>query len=131
MAANQLKTESEIIDCERKLLNAFTAKDLNTLDELIHDSAFFVLPNGITLTKPMVLDTYRTGNTAMTAIAASDQRIHLIDDTAVVTVTLQLTGTYQEQTISAVFRYIRVWKLIDAQWKAIAVSGVPVGINSK
>jgi ketosteroid isomerase-like protein len=126
MKTNQSDINSHIIECESKLLDAFTNKDLITLDAYIHDSALFVLPNGLTVTKSMVLDNYRNGNTAMSSIKSSDQKINLIDDTAIVSVNLEMTGQYNDQVISQQFRYIRVWKLSNDTWKVIAVSGVPL-----
>jgi len=126
MTINQINLNNDIIKSESKLLNAFTNKDLITLDSLIHDSALFILPNGLTVTKVIVLDNYREGNTAMTAIKSSDQKINFIDNTAVVSVNLEMTGKYNDQVISQQFRYIRVWKLFDDFWQVIAASGVPI-----
>jgi len=126
MTTNKLEIENHISESESKLLNAFTTKDLTTLDTLIHESALFILPNGITVTKSMVLDNYRNGGTAMSSIKSSDQKINLISDTAVVSVNLEMTGQYNEQIISQQFRYIRVWKMCNDTWQVIAVSGVPI-----
>jgi hypothetical protein len=126
MTANQADIKNHISECESKLLDAFTNKDLITLDACIHDSALFVLPNGLTVTKSIVLDNYRNGDTAMTSIKSSDQKINVIDNTAVVSVNLEMTGQYNDQVISQQFRYIRVWKLFDNTWQVIAVSGVPL-----
>jgi ketosteroid isomerase-like protein len=126
MVISESKNREEIIAHEKKLLAAFSNKDLVVLDELIHDEALFVLPNGQAVTKSTVLDNYREGNMAMTSITSSDQKIHLIDDTAVVSMILALNGSYLEEPISSQFRYIRVWKLFDQTWKVIATSGVAI-----
>jgi hypothetical protein len=126
MTTNQVDIKNQIIECEGKLLDAFTNKDLITLDTLIHDGALFILPNGITVTKSMVLDNYRKGDTAMTSIKPSDQKINLIENTAVVSVNLEMIGKYNDKIISQQFRYIRVWKLHNDTWQVIAVSGVPI-----
>jgi ketosteroid isomerase-like protein len=122
----QSKTKNEIIACEEKLLNAFANKDLKTIDEMIHEDALFVYPNGLPVTKGIVIENYRVGNSAFTTVIATDQLISLVEDTAVVSMNLELKGKYHDQEISSNFRYIRVWKQINEQWKAIAVSGVPV-----
>lgn len=126
MTTNQTDIENKIIVNEAELLNAFQKCDLATLDNLISGSALFVLPNGLTLTKAMVLDNYRSGGTTMTLINASDQKINIIDNTAVVSVNLEMTGKYNDQIVSQQFRYIRVWKLFIDSWKVIAVCGVPL-----
>lgn len=118
--------KEHIIEHEKKLLTAFANKDLVIIDELIHDNALFVYPNGQTLTKVMLMENYREGNSAFTEIISNDEIINFIDDTAIVSLNLQLTGNYFEETINAEFRYIRVWKLCNNSLKVIAVSGVPI-----
>ncbi|MCW3083506.1 MAG: hypothetical protein JWP12_872 [Bacteroidetes bacterium] len=113
-----------IIEKEKVLLDAFQNKDLETLNKLIHDAAVFILPNGMQLTKKAVIENYRNGNTAMTVLVSSDQTINILGDTAVVSFILHLKGNSIGNIIDAKFRYIRVWKLFDGTWKAIAVSGV-------
>jgi hypothetical protein len=117
---------TQINALEEKLLDAFRKQDLLVIDQLIHDDAQFVYPNGMPVTKAMVLDNYRKGNSAFTTITPSDQHIHFIDDTAVVSLNLELVGKYHEELIRSHFRYIRVWKMCVGEWKVIAVSGVPV-----
>jgi ketosteroid isomerase-like protein len=129
MTTNKTDIKSQILKNENELLNAFRKCDLNVLDELICEDALFILPNGSTVTKSIVLDNYRSGNTAMTSINSSDQKINLIDDTAVVSVNLEMTGKYNDQVISQQFRYLRVWKLFTNSWKVIAVSGIPLSKN--
>ena len=121
-----MEKKNQIEACEKSLLAAFGNKDLDIIDELIHDNALFVYPNGLPVTKAVVLENYRSGNSAFSIITASDQVIHFFDDTAVVSLNLELKGNYHEQQVSAAFRYIRVWKLFSGSWKLIAVSGVPI-----
>lgn len=121
-----MENKGQIIECEKKLLDAFMEKDMKTVDELIHDDALFVYPNGQSVTKAIVLENYRTGNSAFTKAEATDQIINLIGDTAIVSINLELKGKYHEELISANFRYIRVWKLFNNVWRVIAVSGVPI-----
>jgi ketosteroid isomerase-like protein len=121
-----MEKKNQIEACETSLLAAFGNKDHDIIDELIHDNALFVYPNGLPVTKAVVLENYRSGNSAFSIITASDQVIHFFDDTAVVSLNLELKGNYHEQQVSAAFRYIRVWKLFSGSWKLIAVSGVPI-----
>jgi ketosteroid isomerase-like protein len=119
-------TTTQILACEKKLLDAFRDKDLLVLDELIHDQALFVLPNALTINKSQLLENYRTGHTSMAALTTSDQLIHFIEDTAIISFQMEMKGTYHEQEISALFRYMRVWKWINNNWKVISTCGVPV-----
>ncbi|HXD94076.1 MAG TPA: nuclear transport factor 2 family protein [Bacteroidia bacterium] len=120
------ETKNQIIELEKKLLDAFANKNLVTLDELIHPNAIFILPNGLSVTKTNVLDNYRSGNSAFTNIHAADQLINIIDDTAIVSLNLNMEGKYFDKTISAQFRYLRAWKHTNNKWQVIATSGVPI-----
>ncbi len=74
----------------------------------------------------MVLENYRSGNSVFTTIKSSDQIINLIEDTAVVSMKLELQGKYFDELISSPFRYIRVWKSFHDVLKVIAVCGVEI-----
>ena len=74
------------------------------------------------VTKTMVMENYRSGNSAFSTIIPSDQIINLFEDTAVVSLNLELKGNYHEQLVSAEIRYIRVWKLFTGNWRVITVS---------
>lgn len=113
-----------ITECEKRFLEAIKTKDLDTLDELIHEDVLFLLPNGHTLTKPNVLDNYREGNIMISTSNSSDVKMHVIGDTVVVSLKIELQGRYFDQVINSNFRYLRVWKLFFGHWKIIAVSGV-------
>ena len=121
-----LINKEQIIENEKILLDAFQNCDLKILDDLIHDNAHFVYPNGLLVTKSIVMDNYRSGNSAFNSVTASEQEINFIDDTAIVVVILDLNGKYKEQLINQKFQYIRVWKLFNDKWKVIAVSGVQI-----
>ena len=116
--------QEHIIENEKKLFDAFKNKDLTVLQELLHDNLLFVLPNGLTETKADVMNNYRSGDTVMTSISASDYVFSCIDDTVIVSLNLGLKGKYFDHIIEANFRYIRVWKLFDEGWKVIAGSGI-------
>jgi ketosteroid isomerase-like protein len=121
-----MESKKQIQELEKTLLAAFGNKDLKIIDELIHEDALFVYPNGLPVSKAMVMENYRSGNSAFSTIIPSDEVITLFDDTGVVSLNLELKGNYHEQIVSAEFRYIRVWKLFNGAWKVIAVSGVPI-----
>ena len=94
---------NRIIDCEKRLMDAFQQRDISSLDELIHEDVMFVIPNGQTLNKSQVLDNYRGGDMYMSSITTS-----------------------YDDVINAKYRYIRVWKLFYGHWKVISVGGIPI-----
>ena len=120
-------TTAQVIACENRLLEAMRTSNVELLDELLHDDLLFNGPTGETATKAMDLTNYRSGNIQLHTVAASDQAIRLIGDTAVVAVTVMLQGNYLDQVIDGKFRYLRVWKRAESSWKVIAGSVVPLG----
>jgi hypothetical protein len=118
-----MKTET-IVNAEIELLTAIKKADLSVLEKMLHDDLLFNLPDGNTITKEFDLDSYRSGKMKIDSLEASDQVINIIDDTAVVAVTVSLKGAFNNNPISGVFRYIRVWKQFDESLKIIAGSCV-------
>ncbi|MDA6071475.1 nuclear transport factor 2 family protein [Flavobacterium sp. AC] len=111
-----------IVNAEIELLTAIKNADVPTLDKMLHDDLLFNLPDGQTITKEFDLNSYRSGKMKIEVIEASDQIINIIDDLAVVTVTVMLKGTYDGNLLNGAFRYIRVWKQFEENIKVIAGS---------
>ncbi len=118
--------QAQIIESEERLLASLKNSDVEQLDELLHDHLLFIIPNGQTITKAMDLAAYRSGHMSIEAIASSEQVINVIDDTAIVSVSIALQGKYIDQVLDGKFRYLRVWKLYGHQWKVIAGSCIPL-----
>jgi len=111
----------QIKTCEEKLIQAFLVNDLLVFDELLHDDLLFNLPNGQTITKA-VTESHRAVNLIMSTMIAREQVISLIDDHAILRVTIKMNGSYLNQAINGKFRYQRIWKSLDNTWKIIAGS---------
>ena len=121
-------TKELVVQTEDRLLAAMKAHDITTLDALLHDDLLFLTPDGKTITKAMDLDAHRSGAMVIEKIERTMESIHIIDDTAVVTLVLDTKGAMLDQPIEGRFKYIRVWKLINGQIKV--VGGGCIGITS-
>lgn len=126
MDKTQKLHKTQIENQEASLLSAIKNADTDKLEELLHDDLLFNLPNGITITKTMDLETYQSGNMVVSFIETSDQIINLIDDTAVVSVKINLKGKFSDQVIDGTYKYIRVWKLSGKNYKVIAGSCIAI-----
>ncbi|SEP17043.1 protein of unknown function [Flavobacterium sp. CF108] len=113
-----------IVNAEIELLTAIKNADVSVLERILHDDLLFNLPTGETITKEFDLNSYRSGKMKIDSLEASDQIINIIDNTAVVTVSVSLKGTYDNNPINGVLKYIRVWKQFDGHLKVIAGSCV-------
>lgn len=118
--------QTAIQHVEQQLLTAIQTKDFTLLDELLHDDLLFVIPTGQTVTKAMDLENLKSGNLVIESMTTTEQQISRIADTAVVSVVVQLKGTYLGQPIDNAFKYIRTWNLFGQQWKVIGGAGVQV-----
>ncbi len=113
--------EEQIIECENRLLDAIRNSDINTLDNLLHDSLIFNIPTG-----QMDIENYRSGMMTVYSISASDQIIKTIENISTVATIVHLNAKYADQIIDGKFRYLRVWKLFGSSWKIIAGSGFQI-----
>lgn len=119
-------TRSQIVECEKVLLIAMQYGNLEKLDQLIHNDLAFVIPSGQVITKAMDLQAYRSKKMIISSIIASEQEIIIFEDTATVTVTIDMKGTYLNQALDGKYRYLRTWKLFGSSWKVIAGSSTPL-----
>ncbi len=122
----QLTTREEILKLENSLFAAMLNNDTAYLDYLLHDSLLFVNPHGQVLTKILDMETYRSGTLRIATADADQQEINLIGDAAVTSARIKLSGAFEGEAFEGTFRYIRVWKLFDADWKIIAGSSVRI-----
>jgi len=118
-----MKTEA-IVNAEIELLTAIKKADIAVLEKMLHDDLLFNLPDGNTITKEFDLESYRLGKMKIETLEALDQIINIIEDIAIVAVTVSLKGTYDNNPLVGAYRYIRVWKQFDEDLKVIAGSCV-------
>ncbi|NHA05063.1 nuclear transport factor 2 family protein [Mucilaginibacter sp. HC2] len=117
-------SKDEIIKNERQLLAAMKSSDISVLDYLLHDDLIFTNHMGQVLTKEMDLDAHRSGSLGIHDIQISEQAIRFIEDIAIVTVKKYIAGKYNDEAFEGTFRFTRIWKMFNHDWKIIAVSSV-------
>lgn len=122
--------KAQIIASEQNLLEAMKTSNVELLDELLHDALLFNGPTGETATKAMDLTNYRSGNINLHTVEPSNQMLSMVGDDVVVAVTVEIKGNYLGQEINGKFRYLRVWKLFENNWKVIAGSVVALNIDN-
>jgi hypothetical protein len=116
--------DQKVLAVEEQLRQAMKNSDVAILDQLLHEDLLFVLPSGQVITKQMDLDTHQSGNLIIQEITSSIDTIKHIEENVIVTLTSNLKGQMLEQSFEANFRYLRVWKMFNGQFKVIAGSGV-------
>ena len=118
------RLEAEIVRRENALLTAITTNDVALLDDLLHDDLLFNGPDGRTGSKAEDLANYRSGGIQLTHAQARDRLVSVIGDDVVVAVTVALEGSYLGVRVDGSYRYLRVWKRMDGDWRVIAGSVV-------
>ena len=118
--------ESKLIALERiQKLQAFKARDLKTLDEMLEDGFVNVDLDGRTRTKADLLayiqgvDSLRYTPDAMTV------RLH--GDTAIVTGLFQVTGVERGKPFIQRGRFVDTWLCKNGRWIEIASISTPQG----
>ena len=118
--------EEQIIEYEKRLLEAMKSGNICVLDELLHESLLFNIPTGQTITKAMDIESYSSGIMTIYDISHTNQIVRTIEDITTVAVTVNLKAKYADQFIDGKFQYLRVWKLFNNTWKIIAGSGFQI-----
>lgn len=118
--------KSEIIEQEDKLCKAITESNISTLEELLHDDLLFVIPSGEAINKEIDLRTYRDGALKIDKINSHIEALNIIEDTAVIILSMELRGSYNTKSFEARYRYIRFWKKFKDGIKVIGGSGIAI-----
>ncbi|MFD2556338.1 nuclear transport factor 2 family protein [Sphingobacterium tabacisoli] len=121
-------TKDAILELENRLYSAIKESDLQALDELLHEDLLFIAPSGEVITKEIDLKTYREGQLKITELEPQIENLHIIDDTAVITLTIEMKGNYNGQPFEAKYRYIRFWKHTSQGIRIIGGSGTQIPI---
>ncbi|TKH46794.1 nuclear transport factor 2 family protein [Paenibacillus sp. FSL R10-2782] len=100
--------KNHIIESEEKLRKAMLSSDVKVLDELIYDDLIFVNHFGQMLDKEADLEAHRSGVLHFTDIQVLDQKVILLDDTAVTVTRVSLRGTVGNEPIEDEMCYTRV-----------------------
>ena len=113
--------EAQIVDAEERLRMAMLHSDVSALDELLAPELIFTNHLGHLLGKENDLAAYRSGMLKVKELKPSEQHLRLNGDVAIVSVRMQLSGTYDGNPADGDFRFTRVWALSsDKTWHVVA-----------
>ncbi|MDQ2077987.1 nuclear transport factor 2 family protein [Marinimicrobium sp. ABcell2] len=119
--------EAQINAAEEQLRRAMLASDVSVLDELLAPDLLFTNHLGQSLGKEADLSAHKSGALGISKLEPSEQQVKLVGrDVAVVSVRVQVAGTYAGQPAGGDFRFTRVWALSPkGQWQVVAAhSGI-------
>lgn len=119
-------TENSIREQENRLYSAIKDGNITVLDQLLHDDLLFIIPSGETITKEIDLNTYSDGALKVEELLPEIENLNIIDDMAVITLTMKLKGKFNYVPFEANYRYIRFWKKFADGIKVVGGSGIAI-----
>ena len=113
-------TDDPISACEEALRAAMLSNDVDALDRLIDRELMFTALDGSVVGKQDDLAAHRARLLRATRIEPSERRVLRFGDTAVVSVRVELEGTYDGASASGAYRYTRIWMNRGDGWRIVA-----------
>jgi ketosteroid isomerase-like protein len=113
-------TDEAIRECESALRRAQLSSDVEMLDQLVDEELVFVGPDGAVYGKQDDLDAHRQGWVRITRLEPSEETIQRFRDIAVVTVRMEMSGSFKGSSFAGSFRYTRVWCARNDGWRIVA-----------
>lgn len=110
---------SKVLAAELALRQAQLAGDVDALERLIDDGLAFTGPDGLIYGKDDDLEAHRSGAIRITRLVPSEEHVQDFGAIVVISVRMQMEGSFQGVPFAGPFRYTRVWRLTDA-WRVVA-----------
>jgi ketosteroid isomerase-like protein len=105
---------------EAALRRAQLASDVAALDRLVDEALVFTGPDGAIYGKADDLEAHREGWVRITRLEPSDEHIQRFGAVAVVSVRMQMAGSFKGASFAGPFRYTRVWREGPGGWRVVA-----------
>jgi ketosteroid isomerase-like protein len=113
--------ETQIIKAEERLRQAMLASDVSVLNELLAPEIIITSHLGELLGKPDDLAAHTSGLIKIHELNPSEQHIQIHKEVAIVSVRMQLSGSYNGNPANGDFRFTRVWAVSSSgAWHIIA-----------
>uniref|UniRef100_E6QLD5 DUF4440 domain-containing protein n=1 Tax=mine drainage metagenome TaxID=410659 RepID=E6QLD5_9ZZZZ len=110
----------QIVEVEDQLRTAMLCADVAALNQLMAPDLIFTNHLGQLLGKEDDLAAYRSGALKVVSLEPSEQHVRALGDVAVVSVRMQLSGTYEGAPANGDFRFTRVWaRSQQERWQII------------
>lgn len=121
-----MQTHEQVAVFEERLIRAMKESNVLALDALLSDDLIFTGHTGQVFTKQDDLDAHRSGNIEIFEINPSEQIIRPMGNIAVVSVLLEISGSFFGNTEVGFFRFTRVWKEAGEGMQVIAAHSTQV-----
>jgi ketosteroid isomerase-like protein len=113
--------ETQIINAEERLRQAMLSSDVDVLNELLAPEIIITSHLGELLEKQDDLTAHESGMIKIHELKPSEQHIQIHGEVAIVSVRMQLSGSYNGSPANGDFRFTRVWAASPSRnWHIIA-----------
>jgi hypothetical protein len=113
--------KSQIINIEERLRQAMLTSNVEILDGLLAPEIIITSHLGQLLSKQDDLDAHKSGLIKINKLEPSEQQIQINGEVAIVSVRMQLSGSYNGSPANGDFRFTRVWATSsNRSWHIIA-----------
>lgn len=121
-----MQTREMVAVFEERLITAMKESNILMLDALLAEDLIFTGHTGQMFTKADDLDAHRSGNIEIFEINASEQVIIPMGNIAVVSVLMEISGSFFGNTEVGFFRFTRVWKEAGEGMQVVAAHATQV-----
>lgn len=113
-------TDDSLLSSEAALRRAQLASDVAELDRLLDEELVFTGPDGGLYSKADDLDAHRAGTIRITRLEGSEERVQRFGEVAIVSVRMDMSGSFRGEAFSGPFRYTRIWCARPDGWRIVA-----------
>jgi ketosteroid isomerase-like protein len=105
---------------EARLREAQLTNDTDALERLLDDALVFTGPDGAIYGKADDLHAHRERWLRLTRLEPSEERIQRFGSIAIVTVRMEMAGSFKGTPFAGPYRYTRVWCARPDGWRIVA-----------
>ena len=112
--------DESLREAEAALRRAQLSGDVEALARLVDEELVFTGPDGLLYGRDDDLRAHREGWVRITCLEPGEERVQRFGGTAVVSVRMEMAGTFRGESFAGPFRYTRVWCERPEGWRVVA-----------
>jgi ketosteroid isomerase-like protein len=115
-----MRTDDALRAAEAALRQAQLTNDTEALDRLLDESLVFTGPDGALYGKADDLHAHRERWLRLTRLEPSEERVQRFGRIAVVSVRMEMAGSFKGAPLGGSYRYTRIWCKRPEGWRIVA-----------
>ncbi len=112
---------------ENRLKEAMLSSNIEELDLLLSDDLIFTDQTGTLYSKQDDINAHKSGFVSIQSIDCSEHKIYVTQNTAIVSVLMEISGIFGGNQITGKLRFTRTWYQVEQdKWQIIAAHSTQV-----